>query len=518
MAEVAALLAMDELLASDYDEIIVDTAPMGHAIRLFQMPEHFARFLEVLEIAASRDAVLARHFGGKLHREPALERWSRMLERLQAALAVQGSKLVLVTTPEPFSLNEARRSADAFAGRKMDEVVLNRAVANAGSCAICKIKAEETRRARTFLARNFRGVTVLTAEDAAGPILGVPQLRGLAVHIFDGKSLPEPTPPKSSASPRLKKVKWPALQRPLTLTLGKGGVGKTTISAALASHHRSQAPSERVTVCSIDPAPSLDDVFEAKVGEAPRAVLGDPKLRAVELDAMAEFARWSQRIGQSLDEAMTGEQQGIHVDLSLDRRFLRALLDVVPPGVDEIFGIFRILELLDESERVVIDMAPTGHALELLRTPQRLLGWARALLKTLAAHRTLPIAQDAAVEIASLSQRVRELATLLVDGRRCAIMAVTLAEPLPDFETVRLLRDLARMKSPVAAVFVNRVLMAQRSGCRRCTLKMRWQNASLASMRRRLRGVDIYIAADMGGPVAGRAGLKQFTSELWQLG
>ena len=294
MAEVAALLAMDELLASDYDEIIVDTAPMGHAIRLFQMPEHFARFLEVLEIAASRDAVLARHFGGKLHREPALERWSRMLERLQAALAVQGSKLVLVTTPEPFSLNEAKRSADAFAGRKMDEVVLNRAVANAGSCAICKIKAEETRRARTFLARNFRGVTVLTAEDAAGPILGVPQLRGLAVHIFDGKSLPEPTPPKSSASPRLKKVKWPALQRPLTLTLGKGGVGKTTISAALASHHRSQAPSERVTVCSIDPAPSLDDVFEAKVGEAPRAVLGDPSC------GRSNWMRWrNSRAGRS---------------------------------------------------------------------------------------------------------------------------------------------------------------------------------------------------------------------------
>ena len=62
MAEVAALLAIHQLLDSDYDEVVVDTAPMGHAIRLFQMPQHFARFLDVLETAASRDAVLAQHF------------------------------------------------------------------------------------------------------------------------------------------------------------------------------------------------------------------------------------------------------------------------------------------------------------------------------------------------------------------------------------------------------------------------------------------------------------------------
>ena len=64
MAEVAALLAIHQLAGSDYDEVVVDTAPMGHAIRLFEMPQHFARFLDVLETAASRDVVLARHFGG----------------------------------------------------------------------------------------------------------------------------------------------------------------------------------------------------------------------------------------------------------------------------------------------------------------------------------------------------------------------------------------------------------------------------------------------------------------------
>ena len=90
------------------------------------------------------------------------------------------------------------------------------------------------------------------------------------------------------------------------------------------------------------------------------------------------------------------------------------------------------------------------------------------LLKTLAAHRTLPFARDAGVEIAKLSQRVRELSSILRDSKRCQIVTVTLAEPLPDYETKRLLEALRELKAPLGAVFVNRVLM-DGAGCRRCT-------------------------------------------------
>ena len=78
------------------------------------------------------------------------------------------------------------------------------------------------------------------------------------------------------------------------------------------------------------------------------------------------------------------------------REVFSALLDIVPPGVDEIFAIFKILDLAAEDTTIVIDMAPTGHALELLRTPERLVVWTRLLLKSLSAHRTLPLAQELA--------------------------------------------------------------------------------------------------------------------------
>ena len=517
MAEVAALLAIHELLDSDYDEVVVDTAPMGHAIRLFQMPEHFARFLDVLETAASRDVVLAQHFGGHVEREPALDRWARMVERVEQALAAGGAKLILVTTPEPFSLNEAARSAAAFrrGGNRIAEVVLNRVVREAGDCRRCKKHARQSSTALTFLAKHFARAKVYTGDDPGGPILGLDTLRAFGANVFAGKKLPRSVVKKPPKSPtvRVAPAKWPRLVTPLTLTVGKGGVGKTTISAALAYQHRKAVKAERVTICSIDPAPSLDDVFAAKVGDAPRPVLGDRKLLAAEFDAMAGFRQWSSQLQARLAHAMTGEERGVHLDLSLDRKFLLALLDVVPPGVDEIFAIFRILDLLRGGGRVVIDMAPTGHALEVLRTPERLLAWTRVLLKTLAAHRTLAIAQDAAVEIAALSQSVRELASLLRDAKRSRVVVVTLPEPLPDHETRRLMSALGELDAPVGAVFVNRVLM-EADGCARCELAAQWQAASLAKLRKL---GEVFVAREFDEAIAGAGALKRFTQELSQV-
>ena len=165
-----------------------------------------------------------------------------------------------------------------------------------------------------------------------------------------------------------------------------------------------------------------------------------------------------------------------------------ALLDVVPPGVDEIFAIFRILDLLQGGGRVVIDMAPTGHALELLRTPARLLAWARLLLKTLAAHRSLPFAQDAAVEVATLSQNVRELAGNFAGSQ---------AQPGRGGHTAGAAAGLRN--SPTAAglegagraagggIRQSRVDRGRCRKCSRCQLAVQWQTASLASLRKNMQ-------------------------------
>jgi arsenite/tail-anchored protein-transporting ATPase len=519
MAEVAALLAIHDLLESEYDEVVVDTAPMGHTLRLFELPAHLERFLKLLEVASGRDQVLAAHFGGKATENPYLGRWQEMVQQVALALDAEHSRLVLVASSDKFSLSGAVRAREqlrkAPVPLKIDEIVLNRAVTHSGECAQCETAAKHMKAAERFLRREFAGLEVRVAEDPGAPILGIDELLAFGKHVFEAAplKLKSQKMPKTKAV-ELEETEWPSLSAPLTLTMGKGGVGKTTISAGLAFHSRRDHPKDAVTICSIDPAPSLDDIFQADVGNQPRAVLEDSKLQAAEIDAVAEYERWAEEMRQKVEGATSTEVRGVHLDLSFERDLFLAVLDVVPPGVDEIFAAFRILDLVDRGGRVQIDMAPTGHALEVLRTPARLLGWARVLLKTLAHHRTLPLARDAAVEIATVSQRVRELATTLTDPKRSEVWVVMLAETLPDRETRRLLTALKEMNTPVAGVFVNRVLM-DAGNCMHCQRKQSWQRQTLTTLRD--WKLPVFVVPEFNEEIAGKRGLQRLTKSLWRL-
>lgn len=519
MSEVAALLTIHDLLDSDFEEVVIDTAPMGHTLRLFELPAHLERFLRLLEIAGSRDQVLAAHFGGRVTENPHLALWQEMVRRVAWALSRDHARLVLVTAPEKFSLNESLRARDQLRNAPVplgvDEVVLNRAVVDPGDCERCNRTAKRTAHAERFLERQFAGVPLRMALDPGGPILGAEALLAFGKQIFGhDTSKPASAKPVRRNSLALKKVEWPTLDVPLTLTVGKGGVGKTTISAGLAFHSRQKHPSQTVTICSIDPAPSLDDVFETDVQSQLRPVLKDSKLRAAEIDAVAEYQRWADEMKQKVEAATSTEVRGVHLDLSFERDLFLALLDVVPPGVDEIFATFRILNLIAERGRVQIDMAPTGHALEVLRTPARLLGWARLLLKTLAHHRTLPLARDAAVEIATVSQRVRELASALTDSQQSSVWVVMLAEPLPDRETQRLIASLQTMKASLSGVIVNRVLRCH-DDCARCERTIASQRQTIDTIRK--WKLPVYVVPEFENEIAGKPGLQKLTKSLWRL-
>src|SRR5207253_8308502 len=105
-----------------------------------------------------------------------------------------------------------------------------------------------------------------------------------------------------------------ALRTPDSRIEGNGGVDKTTRSAALGFNTR-QKSRRAVEICSVDPAPSLDDVFETEVGDEPGIVLGDPRFRASEMDSVRIFQRWVEEIKAAIEEATTAERSGIHVDL-----------------------------------------------------------------------------------------------------------------------------------------------------------------------------------------------------------
>src|SRR5207247_10494396 len=101
-------------------------------------------------------------------------------------------------------------------------------------------------------------------------------------HVFAGKRMSWKITPPRVKDIHLLKSEWPALDAPLSLIVGKGGVGKTTISAALGFHAR-QKSRRAVEICSVDPAPSLDDVFETEVAYEPVLLLCATGFRPSEL-------------------------------------------------------------------------------------------------------------------------------------------------------------------------------------------------------------------------------------------
>lgn len=524
LAEVSALLTISDLLESGkYDEIVVDTAPIGHTLQLFRIPTQLSRFLEFLELSGKRDQVLAQHFGGNVAaaRPKVLDEWDTVLSSLRSALSSEQSKLVMVSSVEKFSLQEASRTAKMLhqdSGAVITEVVLNRVITRATGCKRCDERAKQYQSARRFIEKRFPKAGIFVGGDPGGPPIGVDSLRAFGQHVFQRRSLTvKPLPKTRAQAVKFMPATWPTPETQLIFTLGKGGVGKTTVSAGLAYARRQRQPSDKVLICSTDPAPSLDDVFAQPVGAAPKPVLQDAKLQAVEVDSTAEYLAWSRRVKGIMADSLQMEHSGVHVELSFEHEMISALLDIVPPGVDEIFAVFKLLDFIGAREQaLVVDMAPTGHALELLRTPERLVVWTRLLLKSLSAHRKLPLAQELAVEVASISQRARELAELLQDATRASSFVVMLPEPLPDRQTGRLLASLQQLGLNPSAIFVNRVLPASQSGsCKRCQRARRWQLATLARLQ--TDEMRYFAVPDFPKQISGAAGLKRLTRKLWQV-
>ncbi|HVG06129.1 MAG TPA: ArsA family ATPase, partial [Thermoanaerobaculia bacterium] len=224
---------------------------------------------------------------------------------------------------------------------------------------------------------------------------------------------------------------------------GKGGVGKTTCAAAAALV---LAESQDVLLLSTDPAHSLADVLETPLGDDERPVA--PRLQARELDAYAAFEAWRGRHHDELGGALgafAGES----------REAIEKLLDITPPGLDELVALSSILDATEEDRLVVVDTAPTGHAVRLLEAPELALEWDRALLSILLKYREAVSLGRLAAEMVELSKSLKRLLALLRDPARARFVAVTRDAELPRRETVRLLDELKRLSISVPAVIIN---------------------------------------------------------------
>lgn len=253
----------------------------------------------------------------------------------------------------------------------------------------------------------------------------------------------------------------------ISLFVGKGGVGKSTLAAATAVADAIEG--RRVLVVSTDQAHSLGDVLGVPV---PPSGAAEPARVLADLDTQPGGGLLD---AMALDTLALLEARWVEVVTALDRRFPDSELGSIAPeelsalpGIQEVLGLYAVggLAASGRWDRVVVDCASTADALRMLTLPATFglyveRAWPR--------HRRLSIAADdprsaAVVElIERISSSVETLSALLTDGDRVGAHLVLTPERVVAAEAVRTLGSLALMGVRVEELIVNRVLVEDES-------------------------------------------------------
>ncbi len=395
--EFAKLLG-NQSATAEYEHIIFDTAPTGHTLRLLQLPAAWTGFIETNMTGTSCLGPLA-----------GLQAQKDLYEKALQALSNSCTTTVfLVTRPDHSALVEAERTRTELEslGIKNQRLILN-GVFQASRREDAVALALESR-GKKALAGMPQGLRLLPREEfplVSGALIGVKALRQLT---FGGSQITSDdamATPGANLPPPLAEmlVEIAGSGKGVVMTMGKGGVGKTTVAAAIAVELAGMG--HKVHLTTTDPAAHLEMALNGKV----------PGLQVTRIDPSAETRNYTEEVmaesGRDLDE------KG------------RALLeeDLRSPCTEEIAVFRAFARRVNEGNEgfVVIDTAPTGHTLLLLDAAE-------------AYHR------DVARNLNYIPDSVRRLLPQLRNPAFTRILIVTLPEATPVHEAARLQEDLKR--------------------------------------------------------------------------
>ena len=410
-------LLTDDALKKEYDHIIFDTAPTGHTIRLLQLPGAWSSFLEEGKGDASCLGPLA---GLEKQR-------NQYLAAVEALADPLHTRLILVARAQESTLREVARTHDELAaiGLTQQYLVINGVLpqSTTGSDSLGLAIYAREQRALADIPANLRSLPCDHLPLKAFNLFGLDALK----HLFTDVPLPAIYPAENVIeihAPSLSKLvdEIAADKHGLIMLMGKGGVGKTTLAAAVAVGLAHRGLSVHLTTS--DPAAHLSETLNGTLDN----------LTVSRIDPLAATELYRKHIMQTKGAKLDAKGK-----LLLEE-------DLRSPCTEEIAVFQAFSKVIREAGKkfVVMDTAPTGHTLLLLDA-------------TGAYHREI------ARQMEDKGMHFLTPMMQLQDPKQTKILLVTLAETTPVMEAANLQADLRRAGIEPWAWVINNSVAAARS-------------------------------------------------------
>jgi arsenite/tail-anchored protein-transporting ATPase len=389
----------DTKLQEDFDHIIFDTAPTGHTLRMLQLPSAWSNFI-------SENTHGASCLGQLSGLDDKKETYKNAVQTLSDGSL---TTLILVSRPEETPLKEANRASKELSelGVRNQIMILNGIVKDYDDD-VSQSYYEKQQRALSDMPEDLKSIVTFMIPLRAYNITGVDNVRSFLM----SENLESKSDRLESKNDKIHAEVIPGLAdvvddlyrtgKRVVFTMGKGGVGKTSIAAAIAYGLNNKGC--KVHLTTTDPAAHLKFVINEDSG-----------ITMSHIDEKAELKKYQ-------DEILTEARKTMSED---DVAYVEE--DLRSPCTQEIAVFRAFAEVVDKAEDqiVVIDTAPTGHTLLLLDSTQSY-------------HKEIQRSQG------NIPEPVRKLLPRLRNSKETEVIIVTLAEATPVYEAMRLEEDLKR--------------------------------------------------------------------------
>lgn len=513
--EVMSLFELSELdREGKYAHIVVDTAPSGHTSRLLRLPEVFDRMVKALDLMGDKHRYIVAHFARSRPIADEVDLFLRDLsQRIESVRRLlhdeEQTRFALVTIPEAMSVRETERYLELLReqGVPVRDLIVNRVEAEHKECDYCRARVQTQRPWLKQIASSFRDLNLHYVPLQSKEVRGFDDLKKFGKLIWEDGFKPKAPSKRGSSSSKSdaarQESEFSLVSRQIVLFGGKGGVGKTTAAAACALALARANPKRRMLIFSTDPAHSLSDSFDEEIGELKSGVGGEANLDAMEIDPGKWFEELKERYRTWTDELFASLSVGSRMEIKFDREAMRELVELTPPGIDEIAALGTISDLLDEGRyhTIILDTAPTGHLIRFLELPQVALSWIRTFMKLLLKYQNVFRATQVAEELVALSKSIKRVIALLTDSEKCEFVGVAIPERMSLEETVDLAKSLEKLDVPPRKLLINGV--TPKTGCRFCRSRRRMQDEVIGEFGKRLRGIEVYVAPQQPNEVQG---------------